>query len=70
MARQLQSFEDLVMWQKSHALTLRTYRLDHNVPKHETLRARLRRCGGRRFLSRPTLRRDSRSAAERIKRDT
>jgi four helix bundle protein len=29
-------FEDLVMWQKSHALTLRTYRLTTVFPKHET----------------------------------
>jgi four helix bundle protein len=29
-------FEDLVMWQKSHALTLRTYRITTTFPKHET----------------------------------
>ena len=29
-------FEDLVVWQKSHALTLRTYRLTTSFPKHET----------------------------------
>ena len=28
-------FQDLVMWQKSHALTLRTYRLTTTYPKHE-----------------------------------
>jgi four helix bundle protein len=29
------SFEDLVVWQKSHALTLATYKLTSTFPKHE-----------------------------------
>jgi four helix bundle protein len=29
-------FEDLLTWQKSHALTLRVYRLTISFPKHET----------------------------------
>ena len=38
-------FQDLVMWQKSHALTLRTYRLTTMYPKHEIygLSAQMRR---------------------------
>jgi four helix bundle protein len=38
-------FEDLVMWQKSHALTLRTYRVTTMLPKHEVygLAAQMRR---------------------------
>jgi four helix bundle protein len=30
-----QRFEDLVMWQKSHQLTLRVYKLTVTFPKHE-----------------------------------
>jgi len=30
-----QRFEDLIFWQKSHALTLRVYRLTSAFPKHE-----------------------------------
>ena len=29
------SFQDLVVWQKTHALTLRVYRLTATFPKHE-----------------------------------
>lgn len=29
------SFQDLVVWQKSHALVLRVYRLTAQFPKHE-----------------------------------
>jgi four helix bundle protein len=29
------SFEDLVVWQKSHALTLAVYKVTTNFPKHE-----------------------------------
>ncbi len=38
-------FEDLVVWQKSHALTLRTYRVTTTYPKHEVygLSAQMRR---------------------------
>jgi four helix bundle protein len=38
-------FEDLVMWQKSHSLTLRTYRLTTTYPKPEIygLSAQMRR---------------------------
>jgi four helix bundle protein len=38
-------FQDLVMWQKSHALALRTYRLTTTYPKHEIygLSAQMRR---------------------------
>ena len=36
MAREpAQKFEDLIVWQKSHALTLRVYRLTAEFPKHE-----------------------------------
>ena len=31
-----QRFEDLLFWQKSHALTLRVYKLTAVFPKHET----------------------------------
>jgi four helix bundle protein len=30
-----QKFQDLVVWQKSHQLTLRVYRLTTTFPKHE-----------------------------------
>jgi four helix bundle protein len=30
-----QRFEDLIFWQKSHALTLRVYKLTTAFPKHE-----------------------------------
>ena len=30
-----QKFQDLVVWQKSHQLTLRVYRLTATFPKHE-----------------------------------
>ena len=30
-----QRFEDLIFWQKSHALTLRVYKLTAGFPKHE-----------------------------------
>ena len=38
-------FEDLVFWQKSHALTLRVYRCTTSFPKHEIfgLSAQMRR---------------------------
>jgi four helix bundle protein len=38
-------FQDLVMWQKSHALTLRTKRLTTTCPRHEIygLSAQMRR---------------------------
>ena len=38
-------FEDLVVWQKSHQLTLRVYRMTSNFPKHEVygLAAQMRR---------------------------
>jgi four helix bundle protein len=38
-------FEDLVVWQKSHAPTLRTYRVTTTYPKHEVygLSAQMRR---------------------------
>jgi four helix bundle protein len=29
------SFQDLIVWQRSHSLTLRTYKLTLNFPKHE-----------------------------------
>jgi four helix bundle protein len=29
-------FEDLIVWQKSHALVLRVYKLSRSFPKHET----------------------------------
>ncbi|MCA1560304.1 MAG: four helix bundle protein [Acidobacteria bacterium] len=29
------SFEDLIVWQKSHKLTLRVYKLTSTFPKHE-----------------------------------
>jgi four helix bundle protein len=40
-----QRFEDLVVWQKSHALTLRVYKLTGVFPKHELfgLSAQMRR---------------------------
>jgi four helix bundle protein len=40
-----QRFEDLVVWQRSHALTLRVYKLTGSFPKHETfgLTAQMRR---------------------------
>ena len=30
-----QRFEDLIVWQRSHSLTLRVYRLTSTFPKHE-----------------------------------
>ena len=30
-----QTFEDLIVWQKSHQLTLRVYRITTGFPKHE-----------------------------------
>jgi four helix bundle protein len=38
-------FEDLVVWQKSHQLTLRVYRMTSSFPKHEVygLSAQMRR---------------------------
>jgi hypothetical protein len=30
-----QSFEDLIVWQKSHQLTLRVYQLTAGFPRHE-----------------------------------
>jgi four helix bundle protein len=40
-----QRFEDLIFWQKSHALTLRVYKLTTAFPKHEVfgLSAHMRR---------------------------
>jgi four helix bundle protein len=40
-----QSFQDLVVWQKSHALVLRVYKLTAAFPKHELfgLGAQMRR---------------------------
>jgi len=40
-----QRFEDLVVWQKSHALVLSVYGLSRSFPKHETfgLTSQLRR---------------------------
>ena len=40
-----QSFEDLLVWQKSHAWVLKIYRLTENFPKQETfgLTSQLRR---------------------------
>lgn len=35
MEKPAQRFEDLVVWQKSHQLTLRVYRLTSSFPKHE-----------------------------------
>jgi len=42
-----QRFEDLIVWQKSHALTLRVYKLTGTFPKHELfgLSAQMRRAG-------------------------
>lgn len=39
-------FEDLLVWQKSHALVLRVYRLSARFPKEEIygLVAQMRRC--------------------------
>ena len=39
-------FEDLIVWQKSHALVLRVYRLSAAFPKHEIygLSSQMRRC--------------------------
>ena len=33
--RPARSFEDLIVWQKSHQLTLRVYKLTAEFPKHE-----------------------------------
>jgi four helix bundle protein len=40
-----QSFEDLIVWQKAHALVLGVYRLSRGFPQEETygLRSQLRR---------------------------
>jgi len=39
------SFEDLIVWQKSHAMVLEVYKLSRNFPKDETygLRSQLGR---------------------------
>ena len=34
--RPARRFEDLIFWQKSHALTLRVYKFTTEFPKHET----------------------------------
>jgi four helix bundle protein len=43
--RPARRFEDLIFWQKSHALTLRVYKFTTEFPKHETfgLSAQMRR---------------------------
>ena len=45
MADKSQSFRDVVVWQKAHALTLAIYRLTESFPKHEmfVLTSQLRR---------------------------
>lgn len=45
ISKAARSFEDVEIWQKSHAFVLETYRLTENFPKHELygLTSQLRR---------------------------
>jgi four helix bundle protein len=48
MEANLRNYEDLEVWQKSHALTLRLYRITGNFPRSEMfgLTSQIRRASG------------------------